>query len=214
MTIVWGKGLQFPPNLACKLCQAFVRKTSYCRRLLPDQRKRGPASARLAVNCSKVRPDSHVCNSDEYPGSIADRSSPPSRMGGTGMSLRRRSGIRDRGKSMRLGCGLDADWFRARSTLALFSFENPACRLGCLDSRPTRCGCAWCSVLEPSQICAAISCDGGNSDLVHSTAGEAGMSLSRIPLTKLLECSVPNSLAISIDSSMTTAAGVPMRVIS
>ena len=42
--------------LASKLCQAFAWKTSYCRRLLPDQRKRGRASARLAVNVSKVRP--------------------------------------------------------------------------------------------------------------------------------------------------------------
>ncbi len=50
-----GKGSLFPEDLARKLCQAFVGKTSYCRRLLPDQRKRERASARLGVNCSKVR---------------------------------------------------------------------------------------------------------------------------------------------------------------
>lgn len=70
------------------------------------------------------------------------------------------------------------------------------------------------SVLGPNQIAAALLGHRRDCALVHSTAGEAGMSLSRIPLTKLLECSVPNSRAISIDSSMTTATGVPMRVIS
>ena len=39
-----------------KLCQAFVWKTSYCPRLLPDQRKPGCGSARLGVNRSTVQP--------------------------------------------------------------------------------------------------------------------------------------------------------------
>ena len=39
-----------------KLCQAFVWKTSYCPRLLPDQRKPGRDSARLGVNPSTAQP--------------------------------------------------------------------------------------------------------------------------------------------------------------
>ena len=47
-----------------------------------------------------------------------------------------------------------------------------------------------------------------------SSVASTGTSLSRIPLTKLAECSVPNSLAISIASFSTTGAGVPKCRIS
>ena len=209
-----GKGSLFPRDFARKLCQAFARKTSYCGRLLPDQRKRERASARLGVNRSKVPPYSHVCMFNEHPGSIADRSSPPSRMGGPRLSRRGCRRIRNGRQSVRLGCGGDADRICAGSTLALFSHENAPSGMGRIDSRAPGSVSDRCPALAQNQICAAVSCDRSNRDLVHSTTGEAGMSLSRIPLTKLLECSVPNSRAISIDSSMTTAAGVPIRVIS
>ncbi len=151
---------------------------------------------------------------DEHSGSIADRSPPPSRMGGPRLSRRGCRRIRNGRQSMRLGCRSDADRICAGSTLALFSHENPPCCMGRIDSRaPGNVG-DRCPALAQNQICNSISCNRSNRNLVHSTAGEAGMSLSRIPLTKLLECSVPNSRAISIDSSMTTAAGVPIRVIS
>ena len=209
-----GKGSLFPPILARKLCQAFIGKTSYCRRLLPDQRKRERASARLWVNRSTVRLYSHVCMFNEHPGSIADRSSPPSRMGGPRLSRRGCRRIRNGRQSVRLGCGGDADRICAGSTLALFSHENAPSGMGRIDSRALGSVSDRCPALAQNQICTAISGDRSHRNLVHSTAGEAGMSLSRIPLTKLLECSVPNSRAISIDSSMTTAAGVPIRVIS
>ena len=115
---------------------------------------------------------------------------------------------------MRLGCCRHADRIRAGCALALLSHENTPCRMGRVDSGAVSGARDRGSVLEPNQICSAISRDCGDRDLVHPTAGEAGISLSRIPFTKLPECSVPNSRAISIDSSMTTAAGVPMRVIS
>ena len=115
---------------------------------------------------------------------------------------------------MRLGGRRDADRICIGSTLALLSHENSPCRLGCADSRAIGSDCDRGPVLEPDQIRIALSGDRRNRALVHSTAGEAGISLSRMPFTKLLECSVPNSRAISIDSSMTTAAGVPIRVIS
>lgn len=122
--------------------------------------------------------------------------------------------ICDRRKRLCLGGSGDADRICTGSTLALLSYENTACRLGRVDagavSRPRNRG----SVVGPNQIGAALLGHRRDCALVHSTAGEAGISLSRMPLTKLLEFSVPNSRAISIDSSMTTATGVPMRVIS
>ena len=115
---------------------------------------------------------------------------------------------------MRLGGRSDADRIRAGSTLAVLSHENSPRCVGGADSGAISGDCDRGTVLEPNQICDALFGDRRNRALVHSTAGEAGISLSRMPLTKLLEFSVPNSRAISIDSSMTTAAGVPMCVIS
>ena len=115
---------------------------------------------------------------------------------------------------MRLGCRSDADRIRSGSALAVLSHENSPCRVGGADSGAISGYRDRGTVLEPNQICAALFGDRRNRALVHSTTGEAGISLSKMPLTKLLEFSVPNSRAISIDSSITTAAGVPIRVIS
>lgn len=57
----------FNPFLALKLCQALVRKTSYCPHLLPDQRKPRLASARLDLSLSEVQPISTFASPDEYP---------------------------------------------------------------------------------------------------------------------------------------------------
>ena len=84
----------------------------------------------------------------------------------------------------------------------------------CVNAWPSGRVGDWCPALASNQICVAISRDCRNRALVHPTTGEAGISLSSIPLTKLLEFSVPNARAISMDSSITTAAGVPSLVIS
>jgi hypothetical protein len=122
--------------------------------------------------------------------------------------------IADFGQRHCLVGGRNANWNCDGGTLVVLSDENSACGLGCFDSGAPFCLDAWGGVLESSEIRAAVSRNRRDCDLVYSTTGEAGMSLSSIPFTKLLEFSVPNSRAISIDSSITTGAGVPSLVIS